>query len=284
MAPNATGFYEPISNEECLKCAFEREIPPCGFDYSLLKYIYSHKRYRALDIHVSDLLVCPRRAWYDKQIEYPETAASRFIVTLGTLQHALLEEMEDETYLAENIVETSDGNVVGTVDAYYHNGRIVDYKTTRNANLKYLPQKKHAMQVNIYAHMLRAMHKKHPERFPNTPVGEDPVKSAAIQYIDFLGPTKCPRCKSFVVTGPEDVLICPLCEVPVDNAHLGALLLPVKLWSEEKIAELVEERADYLQKCIDDRKIPEQTEPDFLCRYCPFLGLCQEGQAEITRR
>ena len=96
MSPSETGFTQPITTEACLECALSRKIPPCGFDYTVLKYIYSHKRYRALDIHVSDLLGCPRKAWFDKQIEYPALPSSRLIVTFGTLQHALLEEMEDE--------------------------------------------------------------------------------------------------------------------------------------------------------------------------------------------
>jgi CRISPR/Cas system-associated exonuclease Cas4 (RecB family) len=267
MAPDVTGFDAPITTKACLECALERGVPPCGFDYTLLKYIYSHKRYRALDIHVSDLLTCPRRAWYDKQMEYPTTASSKLIVTLGTLQHKLLEEMEDEHYKAELIVD-ADG-VVGTTDAYYNDGRIVDYKTTRNMNTKYLPQKKHIMQVNMYAHALRQM--------------GHPVTSAQIQYIDLLGATKC-RCKAFAVPGPKGKAICPQGHGPIPNGHLGGYLAKVPLWDEEKTGEVYNERKDYLVENLENGSIPEQVEPDFLCLYCPFLQMCDEGQTEVARR
>lgn len=222
-----------------------------------------------MDIHVSDLLGCPRKAWFDKQIEYPALPSSRLIVTFGTLQHALLEEMEDENYLAETIVEAS--GVVGTVDAWYKDGRILDYKTKRNANPKYLPEKKHVMQVNIYAHMLREEGKE--------------VNSAAIQYLDFMGPTKCPRCKAFAVPiQTRTGVCCPICSEEIYNGHFGALLFEVPLWEPEKAKALVEERQQYLLKHIEEDTMPENTEPDFFCTYCPFLNMCEEGQAEIIRR
>lgn len=284
MAPDETGFTEAITTEKCLECALQRGAPPCGFDYTLLKYIYSHKRYRALDIHVSDLLSCPRRAWFDKQIEYPATASSRLVVTLGTLQHSLIEEVADENFMSETILDVPEA--VGTADTFFpKEGRIVDYKTTRNLSkkMRYLPMKKHVMQVNIYAAMLTAMAKKDPDKFPGVDV-EQPVKSTYIQYIDFLGPSMCPRCKAYGVPGPGGSVVCSLCGDVIENGHLGALLVPVPLWDENKTRALIEERAAYLEKNIKENTVPEHPEPDFLCRYCPFLQMCDEGMSEVGQR
>lgn len=397
-----------ITKQECLDCALANGTPPCGFDYTLLKYIYSKERYMEQKVHVSDILDCPRKAYFSKKFKLPIEPHKQLIVTFGTLQHQMLEEMEDEYYHAEKILSNS--GIVGTTDAYYKDGRIVDYKcslptdrinmadgtekiifdlkvgdkvlayneldnsfvestvsdifnggtqevfnikirdgneinvsgnhpimtqqgwvvakeltvfdkvvklsnnnkkssknitqfssllsdvvsvtslgilptiaievdkyhtyitsdivthnTTRNIDRRYLPRDKHKMQVNIYAHLLRE------EGYP--------VTSAAIQYIDFMGPSKCPKHKAFVVpgnTGPK----CPICGLEQPDFHLGAMMLEVELLPPEEVAELVKEKTAYLQNALDNEIIPEPT-PDFLCRYCPFVDWCQEGKDSI---
>ena len=253
-----------ITKDECLTCALNNGgNTPCGFDYTLLKYIYSKERYEEQKIHVSDILGCPRQAYFSKKVKLPMEAYRHLIVTFGTLQHQMLEEMEDKYYEAEKVLEGS--GIIGTADVVYEDGRIVDYKTTRNMNQRYLPQKKHKMQVNIYAHLLRLAGKE--------------VNSATIQYIDFMGPSKCPVHKAFVVPGNRYPK-CPICGEEKKEFHLGAIMKEVKLLPEEEVTELVEERTDYLQKCLDDDTIPE-AEADFLCRYCPFVSFCEEGKQQL---
>lgn len=252
-----------LTQEACLDCALTNGTPPCGFDYTLLKYIYSKERYRADEVHVSDILGCPRQAYFSKRFKLPMEPHKQLIVTFGTLQHQMLEEMEDEHYSAEKILANS--GIVGTTDVYYKDGRIVDYKTTRNLDRRYLPRKKHKMQVNIYAHLLRQD-------------GYE-VTSASIQYIDFMGPSKCPKHKAFVVPGNQYPK-CPICDLEQPDFHLGAMLMEIDLLPEDEVEELIKEKTDYLQHALDTEIIPEPT-PDFLCRYCPFVSWCQEGRDSI---
>jgi len=253
-----------ISKDECLACALKNGAStPCGYDYTLLKYIYSKERYEEQKIHVSDLLGCPRQAYLSKKVKLPTEAYRQLIVTFGTLQHQMLEEMQDKYYEAEKLLEYK--GMVGTADVVYKDGRVIDYKTTRNMNPKYLPQKKHKMQVNIYAHMLRE--------------AGHPVVSATIQYIDFMGPSKCPVHKSFVVPGNKYPK-CPICGDERKEFHLGAMLFPVKLLPDDEVEQLIEEKTAYLQRCLEEESIPEP-EPDFLCRYCPFVSFCEEGRNQL---
>ena len=147
----------------------------------------------------------------------------------------------------------------------YITSDIVTHNTTRNISKRYLPRKKHKLQVNVYAHMLRQE-------------GQE-VNSAAIQYMDFMGPSKCPVHKAFVVPGNKYPK-CPICEREDPDFHLGALLTEVELLPDEEIEEFIEEKTTYLQNCLDNEEIPEPS-PDFLCRYCPFISWCEEGQNTI---
>lgn len=253
-----------ITKEECLTCALKNgSDTPCGYDYILLKYIYSKTRYQKEKVHVSDILGCARQAYFEKTVTLPVQAYRQLIVTFGTLQHQMLEEMQDKYFDAEKIL--GNNGMVGTADVVYKDGRLLDYKTTRNINPKYLPQKKHKLQVNIYAHMLRE-------------AGE-PVTSAAIQYIDFMGPSKCAVHKSFVVPGNRYPK-CPICGDERKEYHLGAVLKEVKLMPEYEVAQMVDEKVKHFQECLDNQTVPEP-EPDFLCRYCNFLEFCKEGRDAI---
>ena len=252
-----------ITKQECLDCALANGNPPCGFDYILLKYLYSKERYRKDEVHVSDILGCARQAYFAKKFKLPVEPHKQLIVSYGTIQHELLEAMEDDKFTAEQILSNS--GLVGTADVVYKDGRLLDYKTTRNINKKYLPRKKHKLQVNIYAHMLRQE-------------GQE-VKSVAIQYMDFIGPSKCPTHKAFVVPGLEYPK-CPICDLESPDFHMGALLCEVELMPEEEVGMIIEDSVSYLQTCLDEETIPEPT-PDFLCRYCPFISWCEEGQNSI---
>lgn len=249
-----------IEKEACLQCALANGTnTPCGFDYILLKYLYSKERYEQDKVHVSDILGCARQAYFSKKYPLPVNASKELIVSFGTLQHQMLEEMVDEHYEAEKVLSNS--GLVGTADVYYKNGRILDYKTTRNIKKQYLPQKKHKLQVNVYAHMLRE------EGYV--------VTSAAIQYIDFMGPSKCEKCKAFVVPG-ENHPKCPICGNESKDYHLGAYLANVALMDDTAVEELIASSTASLQKFLDEDIVPDAS-ADFLCRYCKFIDWCAEG-------
>jgi CRISPR/Cas system-associated exonuclease Cas4 (RecB family) len=187
--------------------------------------------------------------------------------SLGTITHGLLEaDPSDTTGFTERTFEV-DG-VEGTVDRYYTAlNRIVDYKTTRWLKPSNLPYGSHEVQVNIYAYLVRE--------------SGFPVDSAAIQYIDMSGPTKCRECKLPVVPVP-DGLACPNCGMYPRGAHLGAVLFEVNLMHPDEIRAFVEQRKDSLRLAIDLDDEPD-AEPSFLCSYCKFLEDCPTGLRHLGR-
>jgi CRISPR/Cas system-associated exonuclease Cas4 (RecB family) len=148
--------------------------------------------------------------------------------------------------------------VVGKADVYYANGRILDYKTTRWLTPSRLPYGSHEKQVNIYAAILREMGL--------------PVTSAAIQYIDLSGPTKCRKCnKTYLPQNGQ--LECPVCGAYKEEAHLGALIFEIPLAPHEEVVETIIERRDALLTSLDTNEPPER-ERTYLCDYCPFTDTC----------
>lgn len=260
-----------LDKEDCLQCALDNgNDVPCSFDYTLLKYIYSKTRYREKEIHVSDILGCPRSAVMSKTWDRPMSAYKKLIVSFGTLQHEMLEQVEDEQFTAEIIIENEKIGIVGTADVLYKDGRLVDYKTTRNMSLPYLPNDKHIEQLNVYAWILRESGKE--------------VTGAAIQYIDFVGPRKCTKCKSFISPSKRGTsFICPTCGTRPSKmyAHLGARLIKVELDDHDVVGDRIKRRVTFLKKHLDANTIPEEVETGFLCRYCDFFNVCSEGQDAV---
>jgi CRISPR/Cas system-associated exonuclease Cas4 (RecB family) len=248
--------------EDCYACALSGGNV-CGYDCSLLKAIFgsSQKSERANAVHVTDLTGCLRRSFYDKTEPKPEFVHEVLARWLGTAMHAAAEG-SDELYDSELPLEW-DG-LKGTADVVYKDGRVVDYKSTRWLIPQRLPYGSHALQVNIYAHMLRRMGRE--------------VSSLAIQYVDMSGPTKCRRCK-VPVRMFEGELRCPACFNPIANAHLGAVLYEIPLMSEKEIESLIAERKEILETSMIFGSPPAR-EPGYLCAYCAHREVCNPDTTE----
>ncbi len=242
-----------LKREDCLTCA-KAGRQTCGFDYILLKAILDTRE--RTGIHVTDLTGCLRKSWFDKTTTAPEYVHSQMYRFMGTIAHGVLEQYgsADEAELPASAL-----GITGTMDVY-RDGRIIDFKTARYLILSKLPYGSHELQINIYAEMLRQQGK--------------PVASAAIQYIDMSGPTKCKTCK--VVYQPDEtgVLACPKCGRSTREAHTGAVLVEIELRDSGEIRQLIEERRDILLKALSDNVMPD-AEPSFLCEYCAFVNLCE---------
>lgn len=240
----------------CLECALKLENR-CGFDYSVLNALYKDKE--RTGIHVTDLTGCLRQAYYTKvsgAIEYPHQMLTRF---LGTGIHKHIEGFAiPEVYDSELPLEGL--GLVGTADVVYKNGRLVDYKTTRWLKIDRLPYGSHVKQLNIYAAILRAQGRE--------------VTSAAIQYIDLSGPSKCTTCRGPVAPDDGGVMVCQRCGKTLPNAHPGVAIVEVGLEEDALIAEWIHTRLKILELSIEQDQTPEP-EPSYLCDYCPFRSRCE---------
>jgi len=262
---SGTKYTDEILAEACLSCAL-REESDCGYDYALLRFMYDQVQLRT-EIHATDLVGCALRSFWSKTkpiAEYPHNMLMR---SLGTITHGLLETSSSGTEAwTERTFEVE--GVVGTVDRYYlQTHRLVDYKTTRWLKLANLPYGSHQVQINIYAYLLREN-------------GHD-VDSAAIQYIDLSGPTKCREHKLPVIPVP-DGLACPTCGFYPRGAHRGAVLYEVDLMHPDEIKVFVEQRRDALRLSLDLDQEPD-AEPSYLCGYCSFLDDCPTGLMHLGR-
>jgi CRISPR/Cas system-associated exonuclease Cas4 (RecB family) len=243
-----------LTRKACLGCALDG-MNRCGMDYVLLKAILDTKE--RTGIHVTDLTGCLRKSWFDKTTTAPEYVHARMYRFMGTIAHGVLEKYGDK---GEAEIALSTMGLEGQADVY-RNGRIIDFKTARWLTLSRLPYGSHELQVNIYAEMLRQQ-------------GED-VKSAAIQYIDMSGPTRCKRCKVVYQPVNEDGdLACPKCGATFPEAHTGAVLVEIELRDRDEIQQLINRRRDTLLKALSDNVMPD-AEPSFLCEYCQFVNLCE---------
>lgn len=267
-----------ITKEECLACAKRwGGEQPCGLDYSLLKRIHQNDRWQPLEVHVSDILSeCMRQIWFSKHNLNSEYPHHTLIRVFGTAVHKYLEDMEDDYYIAEkNVKCTINGiDILGTVDTIYPSEEeghvvIVDNKTKRNLKLNKLPDKRHTLQVSIYSYLLEEQEGVIVDR-------------AYISYMDLVGPSRCSRCYAYVVPGENGELLCPSCGKELKNAHMGAVLVPVEMFSRDYVEELLIEKSKVILDALEQDTLPEAS-PSFLCRYCPFLktGLCKEGDDSL---
>ena len=237
-----------LAKDECLACALAADNT-CGYDYTLLKSLYAGDQDRSKEIHVTDLTGCLLRSYLDKKEPQPEYVHEKLAKGLGVLFHKALE-VQDEHVDAE-VALAWDG-IIGRADVVYKDGRLVDFKTSRWLYPSNLPYGSHALQVNIYAHLLRQMGRE--------------VKSMAIQYIDLSGPTKCRSCKTNVRM-IEGVLACPKCGRSPTGAHLGAVLVEVAPMSKREIERYVASSVKELEQALKTGREP-QAEPSYLCAYC----------------
>jgi CRISPR/Cas system-associated exonuclease Cas4 (RecB family) len=242
-----------VTKDQCLACARSMQ-QRCGYDYALVKIMLSEKE--RTGIHVTDITGCLRRAWYEKTDTAPEYLHARAYLLIGNAMHHYLE-VNGKGGDAERSIEAM--GIEGTMDVY-RDGNIVDFKTTRWLTPSKLPYGSHAMQVNIYAEMMRTM-------------GHE-VNKLFVQYIDMSGPTKCKTCKHMFEPDETGYLACPRCRREFSGAHAGAELIEIDMYPREEVQTYVNERRDCLTSSLKSGEAPEK-EPSFLCDYCAFKEVCQ---------
>jgi CRISPR/Cas system-associated exonuclease Cas4 (RecB family) len=250
-----------LTKDECIACArgFKNT---CGFDYTLIKEVL--KDGVRTGIHVTDLTGCLRNAAYNKLMPPLEFVNARMHRFLGSALHAYLED-KDGTILHELKVEAL--GIEGSVDAFYSDvGRIIDFKTSRWLSPSKLPYGSHIQQVNIYAELLRRM-------------GYG-VNSAAVQYIDLTGPSKCRSCKVPYEPNEYGILICPACGGNYRDAHTGGAIFEVDLLPSEEVTEYIVDRRDKLNDALSTVVLPE-AERSYLCGYCPFQQQCDTHEVAV---
>ena len=248
-----------VTKEYCLNCSLN--ISPCGYDYPLIKRVHKALEPRS-GIHVTDLVHCLRRAYYERTVEQPERVSEVLYRVLGTAMHSIIEDEEDPNVITELPLEYQ--GVVGTVDAYYpEHKRLVDHKTTRWLKKANLPYGDHEKQVNIYRWLLEN--------------NGFEVDRMFLHYIDMSGPSKCRSCKLPLIE-EAGIMVCPVCGKPNRNGHHGTAMLPVPIELMSEIEEFVLTRKEALEKSLEEG-IPPQSDAGYLCNYCQFRGICPDSQA-----
>ncbi|WP_119071583.1 PD-(D/E)XK nuclease family protein [Aggregatilinea lenta] len=253
---------------DCLSCA-ATGTQPCGWDYALLRATRDHQARVRTGIHVSDVKDCPRRAILEKTLPEPAIYPSESeIVLIGTAVHALTEHNDHEVWTDVPVIGTFGGHVlIGTADAYYFKlGRLVDYKTTRRISKDKLPYGAHEDQVRIYAMMMRQMGLA--------------VNSAAIQYIDMMGPARCPYCKTGKLIPGQVIYTCQNCgrewDAGKSSIHSGAVSYEVDLDGLDVLSVEVTDRLEHLNEALASGRVPAG-DPSWLCQYCQFHGDCPDA-------
>lgn len=256
-----------IKWDDCLTCAAKRARPECPYPYAVLKTL-APKGDRDKEIHVSDLVQCPRKSYYHKTVEqsprYPHEMGAAGI---GTIIHAGLEHSDDPHLLNEiDLFTVFEGvPVTGRCDGYMpHIQHLVDYKTKQYLSPEKVPSEEHILQIKTYALMLERAGK--------------PVKTASIVYIDTRGGSDCQKCKTKLLPHEPGWLTCPTCSqtYSTQRYHLGVVTVDVDLTEQGEHAEWVVERATALDNAIDTKHAPPG-EPGWLCAYCPFAARCPDA-------
>ena len=255
---NATN--EEVSMAYCKDCALHPPSP-CGYDYALIKRIHASLQPRG-GIHVTDLVHCLRRTYYERTQNMPERPADAMYRVIGTATHGLLEHEEDQELITEMPLEYE--GVVGTVDAYYPTSdTLVDFKTSRWLIPAKLPYGDHELQVNVYRWLLEA--------------NSYPVNRMFLQYIDLSGPSKCRSCKLPLIE-ESGVFVCPKCGKANGNGHHGTALVDVPMMLLDEVEAFVLERKQLLEEALEHGELAP-ADPGFLCNYCQFRNICPDSQA-----
>lgn len=247
-----------LTNEECLQCALDN--PPCGYDYSLMRALLASNEARP-DVHVTDITGCIKKAILTKRVPPSEHPHEMLVRSLGTWVHRCLELDEGTDPYIKTEIDVEGLGIVGRADVYYTNNTLVDFKTTRWMKPSYLPYNSHALQVNIYAQLLREM--------------GDQIDHLWIQYIDMSGPSKCGTHK-VPVRWMDGVLACPKCGKEPNEAHLGVYLVKIPLMSEDSLVEFITTRRDIILDALENDTTP-LGEPSPLCNYCAYKDICEEA-------
>jgi CRISPR/Cas system-associated exonuclease Cas4 (RecB family) len=251
-----------VSTAACLKCA--QTGGRCGYDYVVLRKMFEgdQNEKRQTEIHVTDLLGCLKKAWYEKTQPKCEVVHELLVRSLGVIIH---EGMACTNALVQTEIPLKYEDLIGAADILYEDGRLLDIKSTRWLMPDKVPYGSHELQVNLYAYMLEKMGKK--------------VTSMQIQYIDTSGPTKCRRCRVEVrmINGE---LRCPVCGNYIKNSHLGAVLVDVQRMRMEDMESLIKDRKSSLLAAMITNMAPEAS-PGWACSsYCSYTDECEEQSEE----
>ncbi len=251
-----------IMTDACLTCSLSGN-QTCGFDYALLRLLFAHDEteIRKGEIHVTDITGCLRKAWYAKTQPAAEYVHEMLTRNLGTMLHHAMEGSDE--HVDSELAIAVDG-IVGRSDLVYKDGRLLDLKSTRWIYPEKLPYGSHALQVNIYAYLLRK-------------TGRD-VNRLQIQYVDMSGPTKCRACKVPVRKVGDDFK-CPSCGKLFARGHLGAMLVEIPMMADADVEQFISERKGTLSAALE-MGMPPEPEPGFLCNYCSHINVCQPGVRE----
>lgn len=261
-----------LHTSECLRCAYN-EHSTCGYGFALLRAIFRHQATQRYGYHVTDITGCLRKSWYSKtatkpDVSYPSDASYVF---LGTLIHRLLEQRDHRSWSEVPVKAVFDGiELVGTVDVYYLDGRIEDFKTTTIYREK-LPYTDHAQQVNVYAVLLQTMGL--------------PVQRAFIQYIDKTGMPRCPICRQRGLRAGNP-FTCSVCGAAIARGnpgttktgkprallHAGAWRVEIAL-DKQHTERFIRRRLTALHAAVSSG-VPPGGEASFLCHYCPWKERC----------
>lgn len=174
---------------------------------------------------------------------------------MGSSFHSMVE--ADDPYFESELKVAHDG-IIGRSDLVYKDGTLVDLKFTRWIYPHKLPYGSHALQVNVYAWMLRKMGRE--------------ISRLQIQYIDASGPTKC-RTHRLPVRMIDGKLTCPKCLLTLKGAHLGVVLVDIPLMTDEEVVDHIGKRKENLEAALQ-MGIPPEREPGFLCAYCSHYEQC----------
>jgi CRISPR/Cas system-associated exonuclease Cas4 (RecB family) len=247
----------------CLQCAHEG-CNTCGFDYSLLHSVYLGRENRSLEIHVTDLLSCPRKVYLGKTSPSCEMPHQMMAAYKGLAVHGMLERDNNTIFGMSEPPLAVDG-LVGRPDFIMKmadgKNRLIDYKTTKDIYTELVPYGEHEGQTNIYAYMLEKAGVK--------------IDDIFIQYISMAGPTQCKKCRTTVEWTPDGYQ-CLTCGRTFPKGHLGAMLVPIRRYTSEEILQVVEHRKAMLQNALANKELP-MGEPGWICKYCTHVCDVREG-------
>lgn len=171
-------YYGKVSHSYCRECSL-KPLHPCGFPANLLEKMRSNEDFERTEFTPSTLLECDRRTvlytsrdhWMDpqhewwlhrghdihhylEQLDFPEGSV------VATVREKRLKTTVETKYGTQLISGKMDLVVVKSIDEVPVNAfntlrtarcKIVDYKTKKVEHSLLKPDRKHQMQLNIYA-------------------------------------------------------------------------------------------------------------------------------------
>jgi len=268
---------EDVTIDYCLNCARSWHNP-CHFIYPVVKHIvndFDRSSHRDTEIHVTDITSpCIRNVVIQKLIDYTVRLTDRIYLIDGTMVHKLIESVSDSSYKQEQdiIWTTQDGTeILGTYDILTNSGILIDIKTSRGLNPKWLPRDEHVWQLNIYRVILN-------HNIPSS------VKTMEAIYKDMNGPQKCKTCRGKLFLGEHAIPTCSRerCGKKYPNAHSGYIRIDIPRYDDEDIICMIEMQARIIKDALDNKIIPEIPSKlaDWVCSYCAVKKECHRLESE----